>query len=252
VIPRTTIHGILTLTLGLMVILHANRHGKTENSSRTQAPETLKLGHVEEVYQAVTFTHQMHSLIAEECGVCHHHAPAGQTPACSKCHLASAASKESKAPGLKDAYHGQCIGCHKEIEMGPTGCMECHVKKPVTTTTDASGEKPVKLKMEDAPQTFTMKSLENIYQPVIFSHGLHAEMGGDCAACHHHSPAGQTPVCGECHGEAFNPENLNMPGLKGAYHLQCLGCHREMGAGPTGCTECHPKKTGASSEGKKM
>jgi hypothetical protein len=252
VITRTTIPGILTLAFGLMVFSYAGRHGEAETFSPAQPPETLKLGHVEDVYEPVTFAHQTHSLIAEDCGVCHHHTQAGQTPACGKCHPTSAASKESNAPELKDAYHGQCIGCHKEIEMGPRGCMECHVKKPVTTVRDTPAKKPAELNSEEAPQTLTMKSLENIYQPVVFSHGLHAEMGGDCATCHHHSPAGQTHACGECHGKPFNPENLNMPGLKGAYHLQCLSCHREMGSGPVGCTECHAKKAGASSEGKKM
>jgi hypothetical protein len=29
-------------------------------------------------------------------------------------------------------------------------------------------------------------------------------------------------------------------GLKGAYHLNCTGCHTKMG-GPTGCLDCHPR-----------
>ena len=67
-------------------------------------------------------------------------------------------------------------------------------------------------------------------------------MTEDCADCHHHSQADQTPSCRECHDTPFNPVNLNLPGLKGAYHLQCLGCHREMESGTVGCYECHAKK----------
>ena len=140
---------------------------------------------------------------------------------------------------LKEAYHGQCIGCHREIEMGPTGCMDCHVKRAVQAV---PSEKPVKVAAADGPESLTLNRLENRYESVIFSHGMHSEMTESCAACHHHSPAGQTPSCGECHGKPFDPEKLGTPGLKGAYHLQCMGCHKEMGSGPMGCTDCHDKK----------
>ena len=32
--------------------------------------------------------------------------------------------------------------------------------------------------------------------------------------------------------------HIEKPGLKGAFHLNCVGCHQEM-EGPTGCEECH-------------
>ena len=38
--------------------------------------------------------------------------------------------------------------------------------------------------------------------------------------------------------------NWNKPGLMGAYHLQCMGCHKEMGMEkPVSCTDCHKEKT---------
>ena len=27
-----------------------------------------------------------------------------------------------------DSFHGQCIGCHAEMEAGPQECAECHLK----------------------------------------------------------------------------------------------------------------------------
>ena len=108
----------------------------------------------------------------------------------------------------------------------------------------AGGEKKTDVSSsENVPETYTLNTLENRYEPVIFSHGMHTLVAEDCATCHHKSEPGQTLACKECHGAPFDPKNLNMPGLKGAYHLQCMGCHMEIGSGPLGCTECHAKKT---------
>jgi hypothetical protein len=238
VIKKAVIYIILTLATGLVVGSYAG--------GEKSAPETLTLGSLAKTYEPVMFSHAMHSLIAEDCAVCHHHSPAGQTPACSKCHQASADSKDSNIPALKDAYHRQCIDCHKQIEMGPTGCMECHAKRTTQTSSIAPIKKQIKEASKDRPEIVTLSSLERRYEPVIFSHAMHTEMAENCAACHHHSPSGQTPACRECHGEPFNPKNLNMPGIKGAYHLQCMGCHQEI-SGPVGCTECHAKKASPTS-----
>jgi DnaJ-class molecular chaperone len=145
------------------------------------------------------------------------------------------------------------MGCHKEIDMGPTGCTDCHVKRTtkILASSEESTKKPVKEATKVGPEMLILNSLEQRYEPVTFSHGIHTEMTENCATCHHHSPAGQTPACRECHGAPFDPKNLNMPGLKGAYHLQCMGCHREMGGGPMGCDECHAKKTSSTKEMKK-
>ncbi len=241
-IGKATIYFVLALAAGLVIGSYA--------ADEKTGPETVKLKSLAAVYEPVTFSHDMHSLVAEDCAVCHHRSPAGQTPACSKCHHASLDSKKSGPPGLKDAYHGQCIGCHKEMDMGPRGCTECHAKRTARTTTassKATAEESVKEATGAAPEMLSLSSLENRYDPVSFSHGMHTQMTENCATCHHRSPTGQTPSCGECHGDPFDPENLNMPGLKGAYHLQCMTCHKDMGAGPSGCTECHAKKVSQTS-----
>jgi hypothetical protein len=99
----------------------------------------------------------------------------------------------------------------------------------------------------DIPETITLDSLSTRYGPVEFSHGQHANIAGNCAKCHHHSPKGSTPACGECHESIvvyhYNAEKREPDlGLKGAYHRQCMGCHEKMESGPVGCTDCHEKK----------
>jgi len=99
----------------------------------------------------------------------------------------------------------------------------------------------------NTPEIIMIDILSKRYGPVAFSHRSHAEMVGDCASCHHHSKKGSTPACGECHElisvyHYTGAQGETRIGLKGAYHRQCLGCHKEMGSGPVGCTDCHKKK----------
>jgi hypothetical protein len=243
VIRKTIIGSLLVLCIGLGIASYAGGEKKTEASSTENVPEIFTLGRLAKIYEPVAFSHEAHTLMAEDCATCHHHSEAGQTPSCNECHGASSGSKESDIPELKDAYHRQCMGCHREMDMGPTGCAECHTKK-VDKVVKATQEVPRKKKAEKGPEVLILDALEKRYEPVTFSHDMHTLMADDCATCHHHSDPGQTLACGECHGDAFDPKNLNMPGLKGAYHLQCMGCHQEMDSGPTGCTECHGKKAG--------
>jgi hypothetical protein len=99
----------------------------------------------------------------------------------------------------------------------------------------------------DIPETITLDSIAQVYGPVKFSHSQHADIAGDCVTCHHHSPKGSTPACGECHASivVYHYDAAKKGpdiGLKGAYHGQCMGCHKKMGSGPMGCTDCHAKK----------
>jgi DnaJ-class molecular chaperone len=240
VIRKTGIGTALALCVGLMIASYAGGEKTTKVSSEEAVPEAFALGHLAKIYEPVAFSHQAHTLMAEDCATCHHHSEAGQTPSCDKCH---GASKEASLPGLKDAYHQQCMGCHREMDMGPTACAECHTKK-ATEVVKAKQEEPTRNKAGRGPEVSILNTLENRYEPVTFSHDMHTLMADDCATCHHHSEPGQTLSCSQCHGAPFNPDNLNMPGLKGAYHLQCMGCHREMDSGPLGCTECHARKAG--------
>ncbi len=96
---------------------------------------------------------------------------------------------------------------------------------------------------------------------VLFDHKTHGSetgFGVDCLDCHHHPgesdeetmlacsdchappPAGQkvNPTCLDCH-EADEIEDAEVPNTGDAYHAQCIGCHKDFGAGPVECSQCH-------------
>ena len=79
------------------------------------------------------------------------------------------------------------------------------------------------------------------FGPVPFDHAGHAkwaEIAGGCEVCHHYTPAtAQHPKCVSCHEVAYRHEDISKPGLKGAYHRQCMGCHREW-THSTKCATC--------------
>lgn len=96
---------------------------------------------------------------------------------------------------------------------------------------------------------------------VLFTHDTHSGSAGygvDCFTCHHHPDGddyalrscgdchnlpedGSTPdICLECHDEGDFELDM-VPSRADAFHLQCAGCHEEMGAGPMKeeCSMCH-------------
>jgi hypothetical protein len=117
------------------------------------------------------------------------------------------------------------------------------------------------------PEVITLDSLTDKYESVVFTHGRHATLAGNCGTCHHeHGDSGKLPckschsldvsafknsvthsftACKSCHS-AYAPENPKMPGLKVAYHSSCMQCHKGMGnvgKDPKGCAElCHAKR----------
>lgn len=121
------------------------------------------------------------------------------------------------------------------------------------------------------PDKISISSIQKYYAPVSFNHAAHINKLKDCGLCHHHTTGAQVtdPNCVRCHknsgaqavvsckgchvADPFTPEALKQqrdqqppiyhrdkPGLKAAYHMGCLGCHKKMG-GPTGCQDCHKR-----------
>ncbi len=83
---------------------------------------------------------------------------------------------------------------------------------------------------------------EDWYGPVPFNHAAHTGMAGSCTVCHHYTPEGQAhPECRSCHEQQLEREDVRKPSLKGAYHRQCMGCHREW-AHEDSCHTCHLPK----------
>ena len=128
-----------------------------------------------------------------------------------------------------------CLECHSC--QNPTAAEKCLKPCPSLFMAQARENHSV----TEAPDSLLLDAIADQYGAVRFNHKLHAQMAGmneGCAQCHHFSPAGAIPPCGECHGGEANPANLRQPGLKGAYHRQCLACHREW-SHSTSCFVCH-------------
>lgn len=105
--------------------------------------------------------------------------------------------------------------------------------------------------LADAPKVRRLNNpvinkYSDLYDPVFFKHDKHLKVVKDCTVCHHRQPRekGDTygepvkmndlrrmqkiPVsCSTCHERPFNPRQIHVPGLKGAYHQLCLDCHRK-------------------------
>lgn len=83
----------------------------------------------------------------------------------------------------------------------------------------------------------------DLYEEVVFSHKVHAEMSiisGGCAMCHHNNPPGKILACIHCHSIERKREEIDRPDLKGAYHRQCMDCHRKW-EHKIECESCHVK-----------
>lgn len=106
-------------------------------------------------------------------------------------------------------------------------------------------DKGKKLSSDQGPEFIVLDELEELYDPVVFSHKMHAEMAdmsGGCVSCHHFTPTNQShPPCKECHAVGVIHENLNQPCLKAAYHRQCISCHQDW-SGEANCEKCHVMK----------
>jgi hypothetical protein len=164
--------------------------------------------------------------------------------------------------------------------LGDSGCRDCHLRlddeEQLPEDEAARAEMAARMlenrptlsgayRSEDVPETVEIGVLADEYQPAKMPHRkivdamvakmkesqlgeyFHTGEGGLCQGCHHNSPASKKPPrCASCHGQPFDPRDAERPGLKGAYHIQCIGCHEAMELekpAATACAECHEAKT---------
>lgn len=143
--------------------------------------------------------------------------------------------------GEGDATRPPCGDCH--VCESPTKANPC-LEMCLYSGSEATQEHTA----AEGPGLTVLNKLHGSYGPVSFNHRLHAEMvgmGDGCATCHHYSPSGKVPPCGDCHSSQLSaPQSLRQPSLKGAYHRQCMGCHREW-SHDTKCVVCHANPEGA-------
>jgi len=148
------------------------------------------------------------------------------------------------AESVNDKAGDRALAAAAAVERA---CTDCHTCAKPTQEAPCLAPCP-RLSATRGPDVVLLDQLSNQYVPVIFAHKLHAqmtEMTGGCELCHHYNPPNKVLPCRNCHGAASSPTNLEQPGLKGAYHRQCLNCHREW-SHQTDCAVCHAKKTAES------
>jgi len=151
-------------------------------------------------------------------------------------HAASAAAQNP----AKELEEAPCIACHKCAAPTPQNlCLRACTRALADSLRQELASR--------VPDMVILDELEELYLPVPFDHRGHqqmAEMTRGCTVCHHHTPEGREhPACKSCHEVSPVRENMRKPGLKAAYHRQCLSCHREW-SHATSCTVCHPPKAG--------
>lgn len=231
-------------------------------------------------FPGVPFNHKAHEQIARNCRVCHHQS----MNACDECHTLDGSEAGSNIK-LADAFHDpnsdhSCIGCHEIVKKKPE-CASCHstlVKGGTEETCDVCHSGPLPsgttvresvdytgILPDDLPDVIEIGILSDQLEPVEFPHKMivtemakimgedrlgnvfHGERPVVCASCHHESPMDEDPPsCARCHGEPFDERTPGKPGLKSAYHLQCIGCHQDMNIGnPRDCSECHKDENAA-------
>lgn len=101
---------------------------------------------------------------------------------------------------------------------------------------------------------------------VLYNHKMHTAAEGygmSCFDCHHHPIDDESSLmaCGACHltpakaqeaeeneqlnetcldcHDEFDIEDTEMITRGDAFHLQCIRCHTDFGAGPGECAGCH-------------
>jgi hypothetical protein len=179
----------------------------------------------------------------------------------------------------KEQTKAECAGCHarpKEAFESKESCDLCHQgpqeiqgdkAQMAAAATDLLKGARTELSLypdEDIPETVIIKALADEYKPASMPHRkivkdlaakivdskmgavFHPDPGTLCMGCHHNSPATKKPpTCASCHSQPFDRKKMSRPGLKAAYHQQCMNCHQEMRlAKPaaTACAECHKEK----------
>lgn len=218
--------------------------GKT---GRGAVPDSMLLDVLAKDYEPVPFSHKAHADMAgmaTGCATCHHHTEEGKAPpACITCHDPQVEGTDPRMPGLKGAYHQQCLNCHREW-MDESACSVCHL--PRTPGASGTAHKPTSGDIlgrmhppipEPSGDYYSRRGASG--DLVLFRHKDHVNRFGlACIDCHHE------PSCARCHAEA-NPARAAESVHE--HHRPCLTCHaREMdvAGGKDGCAQCHLGKGG--------
>ncbi|MCP3875728.1 MAG: cytochrome c3 family protein [Desulfobacteraceae bacterium] len=172
--------------------------------------------------------------------------------------------------------NADCAGCHFNVSANKDGsesCKTCHnlnhkdlIVEPAQVAKTSLSEMSAgytSVQIDKIPEEIKIDVLSKDYKPSVFPHrkvvqaiskrveksqmakAFHTDQAGLCMGCHHNSPKTlEPPQCGSCHSKK-GPSVDGRPGLKGAYHGQCITCHQKMevqAVAATDCVKCHEEK----------
>ncbi len=129
-------------------------------------------------------------------------------------------------------------------------CKTCHTCEYPTTKDPCLADCPrenlitIRHSAQSGPEFIKLDYFKGRYEPVNFSHRLHAEMyemSGGCGGCHHYNTSGPVLKCNTCHLPKEEKTDLSVPGLQAVFHRQCISCHRTW-SHDDGCESCHQGK----------
>ncbi|MFZ7127750.1 MAG: sulfate respiration complex hexadecaheme cytochrome HmcA [Desulfobacterales bacterium] len=195
------------------------------------------------------------------------HAASQKDPKCAGCHAFMETARQQEVTSA-------CRQCHMEAappagELTGSDAEKMMAAALLDARTPVSGtypdaEIPEKTLIDQVhmPETVKIDQLSTAYEAVEMPHrkvvkslvekigdnklaaNFHPDPGSICQGCHHHSPVSRKPPqCASCHGALSDEKNLHAPGLLGAYHRQCMGCHEQMELTKLNeCSACHKDK----------
>jgi Class III cytochrome C family len=232
--------------------------------------------------KAVGSCRSCHHASLESCAACHTpdgdkkgnfirleqamHRPAGNA-SCVSCHEkrkaeASCAGCHGQMP-VQNFSDAECRLCHNlDVSPGAFALRNQAAGARMAADAVAARTRPLPtVAKADIPETVEINAMADQYQAAKLPHGkiiraiydnlddnrmaryFHRDPTTLCQGCHHHSPPSlKPPSCASCHGVPFADDAEGRPGLMGAYHGQCIGCHQKMGIekpAANDCSACH-------------
>lgn len=132
--PTTRTAAGLAVTIALIVLActAVAVMGQEKAGPPVDPPESVTIRPIGPHFGPVTFAHKTHNdYVDNGCASCHHKGLENFDFSCSGCHRPDEIVTEAGKPAaLKRAYHIQCVGCHKSLQVGPVACTGCHAKNP--------------------------------------------------------------------------------------------------------------------------
>ncbi|MBF0529926.1 MAG: cytochrome C [Deltaproteobacteria bacterium] len=198
----------------------------------------------------------------------------GEKSSCQGCHETKQGQKQCAGCHYKlnktksDQEEAGCRKCHMAAgPVQPEGAPPLTPQAELTFVSEQLGSRKFiddTININDLPEKILIRVMEDQYHPADFPHRkivqtlldnmkdsklagfFHSNPETMCQGCHHHSPASKTPPrCWNCHSQPIAEKGHARPGMKAAYHLQCMGCHKEMKLEKpmsTVCNSCHEEK----------